>query len=51
MPYSMVKNSDGTYTVMNSQTGKVHASKSSKAKAEKQLTLLNAIEHGWSPSK
>ena len=30
---------------------RVHAKKTSKAKAKKQARLLNAIDHGWKPSK
>jgi hypothetical protein len=29
----------------------VHAKKTSKSKAMKQARLLNAVEHGWKPSK
>ena len=29
---------------------RVHAKKTSKAKAKKQARLLNAIDHGWKPS-
>lgn len=29
----------------------VHAKHTTKKKAEKQERLLNAIEHGWKPSK
>lgn len=29
----------------------VHAKHTSKAKAMKQMRLLNAVEHGWKPKK
>jgi hypothetical protein len=29
----------------------VHARKTTKGKAMKQARLLNAVEHGWKPSK
>ena len=29
----------------------VHAKRTTKAKANAQVRLLNAIEHGWTPTK
>lgn len=49
MPARKIKNRDGTYRVVSS--GGVHAKSTSKAKAEAQIRLLNAIEHGFVPSK
>ena len=48
MPYVIrkIKNKN-LYTVINKTTGKVHSSGTSKANAEKQIRLLNAIEHGY----
>ena len=34
------------YKVVNSSTGKVHAERTTKAKAEAQLRLLRGVEHG-----
>ena len=46
MPYTILKNSDGTYRVENKETGKVHAKSTSKANAEKQIIAMNMAEHG-----
>lgn len=50
MPYAKLKNKDGTYRVVNTETGKVHMASGSNDKAESQLRLLHAIEHGWKPT-
>jgi hypothetical protein len=34
-----------------STPNRVHAKKTTKTKAKKQERLLNAIEHGWKPTK
>ena len=44
MPWKTIKNSNGTYKLINSKTGKVHAKASTKANVEKQLRLLQMIE-------
>lgn len=49
MPYKMKKNKDGTYDV--DSPNQKHASHTSKKKAESQMRLLNAVEHGWKPTK
>ena len=46
MPYMMLPAGGGMYKVVNSSTGKVHAEKTTKAKAEAQLRLLRGVEHG-----
>lgn len=46
MPYSVIGVGGGKYSVINSSTGKVHAERTTKAKAEAQLALLRGIEHG-----
>ena len=48
MPYKVFKelHSYG-YRVENTETGKVHAHNTSKVKAEAQVRLLNAIDHGY----
>lgn len=48
MPYD-IKKSSGKYEVMNLQSGRSHG-KTTKKKAEKQIRLLRAIEHGWKPT-
>ena len=45
MPYTIEKY-NGDYRVLNSQTGKVHAKHTTKAKAEAQVRLLHSIEDG-----
>ncbi len=40
MPYQIKRNGDGTYRVINRMTGKVHAYKTSLAKAKAQIRLL-----------
>jgi hypothetical protein len=46
MPYSIRKvRNKQCYRVKNTETGKVHAKCSTKLNAERQLRLLNAVEH------
>lgn len=47
MPAKITK-VNGGYKV---STPKVHAKKTSLKKAKKQQRLLNAIDHGWRPTK
>lgn len=49
MPYKIEPNGDGTYKVINALTGAVHARRTSKAKAEKQIHLMEAYDNdpGW----
>lgn len=49
MPYKKTKNSDGTYNVINADTGDVKASHTSLRNANKQIRLLHGIDHGWRP--
>lgn len=50
MPVRIIKNKDKkTYRVISG--GKVVAKKTTKAKAEKQKRLLDAVEYGFKPSK
>jgi len=37
------------YQVKNVDTGMVHSRKTTKRKAESQIRLLNAIDHGFKP--
>lgn len=46
MPYRIEPNGDGTYKVVNAITGKVHAKRTSKERAEKQIRLMEAVDHG-----
>lgn len=49
MPYKIEANGDGSYKVINALTGKVHAKRTSKERAERQVRLMEASEHnpGW----
>jgi hypothetical protein len=50
MPYTARK-LNHQYEVVNEETGKVHAKRTTKTKAEKQLRLLRGIESGkWMPA-
>ena len=51
MPYKIQKLSNGKYKVVNKETGSVKARETTKTKAEKQIRLLNAIDHGFKPKK
>ncbi len=44
MPYKTEKNSDGSYKVVNADTGKVHAKHASKANAEAQMRIMMDAE-------
>lgn len=51
MPYIIKKNVDGTYAVINKETGEKKAKHTSKAKAEAQVRFLLSLEHGMKPRK
>lgn len=46
MPYKIEQNADGTYRVINSETGDVKMKSGSKREAKKQVRLLYGLEHG-----
>jgi hypothetical protein len=46
---SIKKNSDGSYQMKT--PSQVHAKHTSYTKAIAQGRLLNAVEHGWKPSR
>jgi len=49
MPWAVRKR--GTkYVTVNTDTGKVKGTHTSKAKAEAQKRLLYAVKHGWHPT-
>lgn len=50
MPYK-IKEKGTKYQVMNIESGKVHSKGTTKGKAEKQVRLLRAIEHGFKPRR
>ncbi len=49
MPARIIKNKDGSYKVVTPNG--VHARSTSLPKAQAQVRLLNAVDHGWTPSK
>jgi hypothetical protein len=49
MPVTISKLKGGKYRV--STPNGVHAKSTTKEKAESQERLLNAVEHGWKPTK
>ena len=46
MPYALIKHSDGSYSVKNKETGKIHSKHTTKDKAVAQMRLLYLIESG-----
>ena len=53
MPYK-VEQRGNEWVVINADTNDVkgtHTEPDAEEKARKQMKLLNAIEHGWEPSK
>jgi len=46
MPWAVRPNKDGSYKVVNADTGAVHSKRTSKAKAEAQVRLLRGVKHG-----
>lgn len=49
MPYSIEKRKD-KWVVLNTDTGDVKGRHESKDKAQRQINLLRAVEHGWEPT-
>lgn len=52
MPYTIRKDGED-YIVVNKDTDEEkarHTPPDAKEKAEKQVHLLNAVEHGWEPT-
>lgn len=52
MPYTIRKlpNTD-QYRVRNKETGEIKARATSRQNAERLVRLLNAVHHGWTPSR
>jgi len=46
MPYAVKPAGKGLYKVVNTDTGKVHAKGTTKARANRQMKLLYAAEEG-----
>jgi hypothetical protein len=51
MPYIIVKNGDGRFGVRNAVSGVFHSYHTTLAKAKAQMRLLQAIDHGFVPTK
>ena len=51
MPYAIRALPTGQYEVVNRESRQVKAKHTTKAKAEAQVRLLNAIEHGFTPTQ
>jgi len=49
MPVTIKKVGPNSYKVVTPNM--VHAKHTTKAKAKRQARLLNAVEHGWKPTK
>ena len=43
MPYAIQRNPDGSYKVKNTETGRLASKKTTKAKAEAQVRILNTV--------
>lgn len=46
MPYRKERHSDGSYSVVNADSGKVHAAHTTEDKADAQLRILRAYDAG-----
>lgn len=44
MPYSLIKNRSGSFSVVNTKTGYVHAKDTTEKKAKAQIRLLYMME-------
>ena len=49
MPYAIEKRGD-KWVVLNMETKDVKGRHDSKVKAQRQINLLRAVEHGWEPT-
>ena len=45
MPFKITKLSNGKYQVKNKETGKIHAKGTTKAKAQKQIKLMQWVDN------
>jgi len=50
MPYSLIKKGD-KWIVRNKETNEIKGTHDSQEKAKAQIRLLQAIEHGWHPTR
>ena len=49
MPYE-IKSENDKHCIVNTETGATKACHDTREEAEKQLHLLQGIEHGWKPT-
>jgi hypothetical protein len=49
MPYAIRKNQDGSYKVVNKESGSVKAAHTSLDNARRQIRLLHGVKHGMRP--
>lgn len=49
MPYAIRQNEDGSFKVVNTETGEVHAGSTTKGNAKAQVRLLQGVKHGMKP--
>jgi hypothetical protein len=49
LPYS-IRKTNGTYQVVDRETGKVYSRHTTKENAERQRRLLEGVRHGWRPT-
>lgn len=49
MPYAVQKLTDDHYRVINTDSRKIHSKHTTKKKADAQVRLLQALEHGMIP--
>lgn len=49
MPYDIQKRGS-KFVVLNTDTGDVKGTHSSRTVAQRQINLLRGIEHGWKPT-
>lgn len=49
MPYRKEKNPDGSWRVVNADTGDVKAKSTTEEEADKQIRLLHGVDHGMKP--
>ena len=51
MPYKIVRTGKGKFSVRNIETGDAKSEGTSLTRARKQKRLLDAVDHGWKPTK
>lgn len=49
MPYNVQKRGE-KWAVVNTETGDVKGTHTSRQKAIRQMNLLRGVEHGWEPT-